>query len=622
MIPILVYLATHRRSREDARRTLDVLATAVGGGLLLSLVAGRLTSLPQYWPFSSHHAQGFASAALLVVVVAMPAAAFSRRRSVAAIAVLTLAVSGSRSGVAAAAVALVAIPVLRMMTSQRLGWSVGRAVRIGVAAAGLAIAASLVAPRSLDRVTDTFGSVVENGLNAATFGRASDSGPGVSEADRNVAVRLSVWDELSAHFGVDRIVAVDAGTVDDLLSDVEDGEPTHAAFAAHNIFLQLGVELGWLGALIYAGVSTIGVRLLMRQARSVDVGRDGGAVDGRAGVRAHFEQPPQSGGAVAGGVLPPAPVTRSRAGEGRPVTDCPAVRIIACGTPRSGTTYLQRCLVDRLSGAASAPETHEFFTFGLSELAGHLLTLARARRTGAPDQYDAMWAQMRRQSPAAPVLVEKTANHLRWLPQFLHHDPELRAVVVQKPLAAAAASLISVPFGPRSLGAAYAIVRFDRGATARSRRLGGDRVPIVELAELIDDEDATIARLLSSWQLPAVARRSANHGERVTGEQLVLPGEHWKTDSFAPGDSDHIRRSLRAIPAAQRRRLLRLEELHAAAAAGGRERPRQLATLTALGFGAPAYVLQSVAMHAKDVVIRRLLVSLFLRPARPGGVIG
>jgi hypothetical protein len=268
LIPILVFMATQRHSPVQAAHTLRAVVTGVTGGLALALGVSVLTGAHGNLPFSSHHAVGFAAAVNLIAVVALPRHLVPHRGVIIAISAFSLVASGSRSGLVAAIAGLLTIPVVRLLSGQRSGWTVGKVLRFVLLSLLVAGAATIVAPQSVERMTSTISSVVDSGLNAATFGGVS-SGSGVSVADRNVAVRLSVWERLSPDAGLSAILRVDTGTVDDVLSDTPEDQVTHRVFSAHNFYLQLVVEIGWLGMLAYIGLSSAGIRLLAR-GRSID----------------------------------------------------------------------------------------------------------------------------------------------------------------------------------------------------------------------------------------------------------------------------------------------------------------------------------------------------------------
>jgi hypothetical protein len=263
LIPVMIYAATYRLSPDDAARTLRLTVVGVTTGLVVDIAVTVATGTEESLLLSSHHAVGFAAVLTAVIVFAMPPSMFPLRSAILVVAALALFVSGSRSGVAAGVAAFCAIPVLRALNGLSPGWSISRILRFTAACAGVGALAMLVSPASVERVTETVSDVVDSGLNTSAYGRPTDSGEGVSVADRNVAVRLGVWETLSEDAGATALLRFDAGTVDDVLTDAR--EPAHSEFSAHNIFLQLVVELGWVGMLLYVAISTIGVRLLMRR---------------------------------------------------------------------------------------------------------------------------------------------------------------------------------------------------------------------------------------------------------------------------------------------------------------------------------------------------------------------
>jgi hypothetical protein len=283
-------------------------------------------------------------------------------------------------------------------------------------------------------------------------------------------------------------------------------------------------------------------------------------------------------------------------------------RILVCGTPRSGTTLAQRSVVANLDGAVSGPETHAY-AVGAGDLLRQLWAWARRGPVAGSAFYDAMWARLAASSPVpARYVVEKTPNHLRWLPAFLGHDRQLVALVVEKPVDAATASLAHAGYGPVPLGVAYAHVRFDRVVTGRLRRDHPRRVGVVALHDLAAAERTTISEVFTGWGIEPAAVPDPSRALN-----LVDDDETWKADSLTPGDTRYVDRALRSLPTVQRSHLIALSHLHVAHyRASGRDVPPLGDTLVALGWQAPRFLGHLVLIRAKHLVVRTMLSRLFV----------
>jgi hypothetical protein len=283
-------------------------------------------------------------------------------------------------------------------------------------------------------------------------------------------------------------------------------------------------------------------------------------------------------------------------------------RILVCGTPRSGTTLAQRSVVANLDGAVSGPETHAY-AVGAGDVLHQLSAWARRGSAAGSAFYDAMWARLTASSPVpARFVVEKTPNHLRWLPAFLDHDRQLVALVVEKPVAAATASLAHAGYGPVPLAVAYAHVRFDRVVTGRLRRDHPRRVGVIALHDLAAEERTTISEVFSEWGIEPAAVPDATRAVN-----LVNDDETWKAESLTPGDTMYVDRALKSLPAVQRSRLVALAHLHAAHhRASGRDVPPLADTIVTLGWQAPRFLSQLVLIRAKHLVVRTMLAPLFV----------
>jgi hypothetical protein len=150
---------------------------------------------------------------------------------------------------------------------------------------------------------------------------------------------------------------------------------------------------------------------------------------------------------------------------------------LVVGTPRSGTTLLQR-LASELPGVRVTPETHFFSVFYDAVLRGvpmplsqdDLARVVRAYRdlpvtegldidpeavvAGLDGSCQSAWelfgAVVRQLAVDATIVGEKTPNHLRWWRPLTEASPALRVVAIVRDPRAVAASSLDVPFGMTS----------------------------------------------------------------------------------------------------------------------------------------------------------------------------
>lgn len=251
------------------------------------------------------------------------------------------------------------------------------------------------------------------------------------------------------------------------------------------------------------------------------------------------------------------------------------VEFLVVGSPRSGTTVVQR-LACELDGVAMPPETHFFTQFapGLVERAAFPLderaiaeevrrfsslpntaphpglaeeVVAELRgRCGSPlDLFDAI---VRVSCGPAVTYGEKTPEHLRWWRPLVAARPELRFVaVVRHPLDVVASNLaapwrhdesIAAHVGAVHLVFAARWVHDQTQVRAMTSALGGDRVLVLRYEDVVADADAArdaIARFLA---LPTTAGGRTGDAEAPTG--IVLPWETWKRRALGPIDTGSV----------------------------------------------------------------------------------
>jgi hypothetical protein len=226
------------------------------------------------------------------------------------------------------------------------------------------------------------------------------------------------------------------------------------------------------------------------------------------------------------------------------------VAFLVVGTPRSGTTLVQR-LACELPGVAVPFETH-FFTKGLPVLeaeGGFPLegdALARglaayaalphlegtgldpdavAARVGGRAEsplalFDAVVAQLA--GPAA-VLGEKTPGHLHWAGRLAAARPDLRIVAVVRDPRAVAASHRAVPWGADPVEVTAARWVDDQRALADLQAALGPRLLLLRYEDVVEDPSAARTRLAELLGVDATGG-----GNEAPAAPVHLPWETWK----------------------------------------------------------------------------------------------
>jgi sulfotransferase family protein len=193
------------------------------------------------------------------------------------------------------------------------------------------------------------------------------------------------------------------------------------------------------------------------------------------------------------------------------------------GTPRSGTTLLQR-LTSELPGVSIPPETAFFPTFYDSNLRDTKLPMDRAeivrfvtsyaahpRMKGLDISADSVarhldgscastWqlfsAIVHELAGDSEILGEKTPEHLRWWRPLTDAASDLKLVAVVRDPRAVVASTLDVPFGMDHPLAIAAQWREDvRDLDQASRVLGPERMMTVRYEDMVLDPPATKARV-------------------------------------------------------------------------------------------------------------------------------
>jgi hypothetical protein len=233
------------------------------------------------------------------------------------------------------------------------------------------------------------------------------------------------------------------------------------------------------------------------------------------------------------------------------------VAFLVVGTPRSGTTLVQR-LAGELPGVAIPYETH-FFPRGLDALAGHGdFPLAGAALRAGLEEYaaspylegaaldvDAVLARLdgRAASPLAAfdavvataagdaaVLGEKTPGHLHWAAALAAARPDLRVVGVVREPRAVVASHRNVPWGGVRVEIVARRWLDDQQTLAALRDTLGPRLLVVRYEDVVTDPgaaQAALAGFLDRRPEPVGAAPGATAPAR-------LPWETWKDAADQP----------------------------------------------------------------------------------------
>jgi hypothetical protein len=274
----------------------------------------------------------------------------------------------------------------------------------------------------------------------------------------------------------------------------------------------------------------------------------------------------------------------------RPVTAVAAppgaVQFLVVGSPRSGTTVVQR-LACEIPGVGMPPETHFFARFALDLLARHRFPLsgpeladavaAFARSGPAPEKavdggavevagldvaaldvaavvadlggtcrrplelFDAVVRQL---AGPAEVLGEKTPNHLVWWRPISVAAPWMRFVVVVRDPRAVVASNLDMPWRTDAtlpawgdhIHLAFAMLwSFFQGQALRmSHELGPRRCLVLRYEDVVREPDAVRLRLASFLERPL------DGAPEAAPSSIVLPWETWKARALEPVDDRRV----------------------------------------------------------------------------------
>jgi hypothetical protein len=233
-----------------------------------------------------------------------------------------------------------------------------------------------------------------------------------------------------------------------------------------------------------------------------------------------------------------------------------ATSFMVVGTPRSGTTLIQR-LACELPGVRMPHETHFFSLFAPGLVRRHRFPLTGDALRSELDAWrrnkglggegidiepifealegraESMWemftAIVQTQAGSGSVYGEKTPTHLMWYRPLAEAIPELRFVAVVRDPRAVVSSSGRVPFGMRGRVLPAERWRADQHLVRQAAgRLGPDRVLSLRYEEVVARPDEARRQLASFLGVDGDGRQDPGTGS------LYLPFETWKSRASGP----------------------------------------------------------------------------------------
>jgi hypothetical protein len=252
-----------------------------------------------------------------------------------------------------------------------------------------------------------------------------------------------------------------------------------------------------------------------------------------------------------------------------------ALGFVIVGTPRSGTTLVQR-LAAGLHGVRTPPETHFLDRRGLPVLrAGFPLEGAALRDElerfvtfqagrGVDVDVDALQDAVGERAstlvalfaaivtgmtgPAA-LVGEKTPEHLLWLPYLARALDQLKVVAVVRDPRAVVASNLAVPFGMDALELIAQRWQSDQRLLAGATATLGDRLLVLRYEEIVADPASATNELAALLGRP-------ESGAPVDPSAFVAPTETWKERVAEPTTSERVDQWRDVLSDAEQRRVM------------------------------------------------------------------
>jgi hypothetical protein len=249
------------------------------------------------------------------------------------------------------------------------------------------------------------------------------------------------------------------------------------------------------------------------------------------------------------------------------------IAFLVAGTPRSGTTLVQRVACE-LPGVAMSPETH-FFASGYGarlarsgrlpllgeQVRSELSTYQEAYRERVgrelvldPERVEALvgpkcerttdlfCAIVRTLADPGSVIGEKTPDHVRWWRPLAEAMPRLRFVLVVRDPRSVVESIMRMPWGNRSHLVLAERWCEDQRRVREAVASLGDRAVLVRYEDAVADPDGLRARLGASLGVAV--------GDRVVASPVpvIWPPAPWKERAFGPITTERVDTWKEALP--------------------------------------------------------------------------
>jgi hypothetical protein len=248
-----------------------------------------------------------------------------------------------------------------------------------------------------------------------------------------------------------------------------------------------------------------------------------------------------------------------------------AVRFLVVGSPRSGTTLVQR-LASELPGVAMPPETHFFDLFfpkalkrgappwdrerilaeldiwaampqmaGLSIDANAVLQRCGGHCESASQLFEALVAEL---TPGGTVLGEKTPHHLLWWQPIARAMPEIKFIGVVRDPRDVVASNLAAPWASRMVGPEWGTDLYVAAAElwrAEQRQLRQLLAALPDRAMLLHYEQMVDSPAAAKQQIADFLGVSAGSAvESVPASSYMLAHETWKDRVTGPITASRI----------------------------------------------------------------------------------